>query len=100
MAVTPVAGLVSQVTSGGVAVTVVPGGPNGGFIVNPYTATDQGISNVEPLYVNAVTAATLNGNGTTFAIQPGGSWEIIPGQTTPTSVNAASDGHKFSVVWY
>ena len=98
--VTPVAGLTSTVTTGGTAVTVVPGGPNGGFITNPYTAADQGISAAENLYVDAVDTATTTGNGTTFTIFPGGSWPIIPGQTTPTTVNAVTSGHKFSVTWY
>ena len=78
----------------------VPPNPNGGFITNPYSATDQGIAAVEVLYVNPVTNAALQGNGTNFPLQPGQTWEIIPGQTTPTSVNAATAGHKFSVVWY
>ena len=98
--VTPVAGLVSMVTTGGVAVTVVPGGPNGGFITNPYTAADQGIVTAENLYVDAVNPATTTGNGTTFTIFPGGSWPIIPGQTTVTTVNSVTDGHRFSVTWY
>lgn len=87
-------------TTGGTAVTVVPTGPNGGFITNPLSATDQGIATAEVLYVNPVSGATLNGNGTTFALQPGQTWLIIPGQSTVTSVNAATSGHKFSAVYY
>lgn len=97
-AVTPVPGEVSEVASGGTAVIVFAGGPNGGIITNPYTATDQGISNTEPLYVDPVGSATTNGNGTTFALQPGQSWTAIPGQTTQTSVNAATGGHKFAAI--
>ena len=96
--VTPIAGEVSQVASGGTAVIVIAGGPNGGIITNPYTAADQGIANTEPLYVNPVGTATTNGNETTFALQPGQSWTAIPGQTTATSVNAATNGHKFSAI--
>jgi hypothetical protein len=91
--VTPVAGLTSQIAVGGTAVIVVPANPNGGFIQNPANAT-------ETLYVNPVTTATLTASGTNFGLPPGGIWEIIPGQTTPTSVNGATTGHAFSVVWY
>lgn len=98
--VTPVAGLVSEVTTGGTAVTVFAALPNGGFITNPASAADQGIAVAESLYVNPVGAAALEANGTTFEILPGGSWEVIPGQTTLTTVNSVSDGHKFSAVKY
>lgn len=100
MGVTPVPGLVSTVAVGGAAVTAVGPNPNGGFITNPATAADQGIVTVEPLYINPVATAGTSGNGTTFALAPGQTWLIIPGQTTPTSVNAASNGHKFSVIFY
>lgn len=95
--VTPIPGNASEVVTGGVPVQAILGGPNGGTITNPITADDQGIGNPEPLYVNPVTDATLSGNGTTFSLQPGQSWEVTPGQTTVTSVNAATGGHKFSV---
>lgn len=98
MAVTPTPGVNSSVATGGTPVVVAAPGPAGGFLVNPAMASDQGLSNVETLYVNPVGNATLQGNGTTFALQPGQSWAFIPGQTTPTTVNAESDGHKFSVV--
>ena len=100
MSIIPTPGLVSVVTVGGTPVTVANGGQNGGIITNPLLATDQGIASTEPLYINPVTAAGLAGNGTTFALQPGQSWEFIAGQTTPTSVNAVTSGHKFSVVIY
>ncbi len=102
--VTPQAGAASVVTTGGTPVVAVVANPSGGFITNPQTAADQGNTDPdafpEPLYVDPVTAAGLQANGTTFAIPPGGSWPLIPGQTTPTSVNAQTDGHKFSVVFW
>jgi hypothetical protein len=100
MAVTPISGLASVVTVGGTPVIAVGANLNGGVITNPYTATDQGIGTAEPLYVNPVGAASTSGNGSTFALQPGQSWTIISGQTTPTSVNAATSGHKFSCISY
>lgn len=98
VAVTPTAGNASEVVVGGTPVVAVVGGVNGGFITNPVSPADQGLSNTEALYVNPVGDAGLTGNGTTFSLQPGQSWSVIPGQTTQTSVNAATSGHKFSVV--
>jgi len=96
--VTPIAGLTSVVAVGGTPVNAVAGGPNGGLIVNPYTPTSQDLADAEPLYIDPVGAAGVEGNGTTFELQPGQSWTLIPGQTTPTSVNAPSSGHKFTVI--
>lgn len=98
--VTPQAPLASAVAVGGTAVTVFPAGITGGFIQNPASAADQGLGGTEPLYVNVVGAATLNGNGTTFALAAGQTWTAIPGQTTITSVNATSNGHKFTATWW
>jgi len=98
MAVTPIAGLVSVVTTGGTPVTAIAANPNGGIITNPLTATDQNISIAEPLYIDPVTSPGLAANGTTFRLEPGQSWLVIPGQSTVTRVNAATSGHKFSVV--
>lgn len=98
MSATPIAGLVSVVTTGGTAVTAIGIGPGGGIITNPLSAADQGIGTAEPLYINPVGSAATSGHGTTFALQPGQTWTVIPGQSTTTSVNAASSGHQFSVV--
>lgn len=89
-----------------VATSATPGTPvvgidinqSGGYIVNPITAADQGIAAAEPLYVNQVTGATLQGNGTTIALQPGQSYSVIPNATTPVTVCAASPNHKFTAV--
>lgn len=96
--VTPKAGIVSVVAVGGTPVVTVGPGPNGGFITNPASKDDQGIAAAEVLYVSPVGSAGLAANGTTFALQPGQSWPLIAGQTTNTSVNANTGGHKFSVV--
>ena len=99
-AVNPQAGPNYIVATGGVSVIAVPANPTGGIITNPFLATDQGIAAAEVLYVSPVVGANTVANGTTFALQPGQSWTIIPGQTTVTSVNALTAGHKFSVVWW
>jgi hypothetical protein len=101
--VTPIPCLTSVVATGNTAVTAVDVNPNGGFLQNPASAGDQGLGASEDMIVNPVTAAAAPGvaggvNGTNFRIPPGGGWNIIAGQTTQTSVNAASSGHKFSGV--
>lgn len=93
---TPTAGTASAIVTGGTALTAVTGPVNGCVITNGLTATDEGVT-VEPLYVNMVTTATAQGNTTTFALQPGQSFNCIPGQTTNVSANAATTGHKFTV---
>jgi len=102
MTVTPQAGLADIITTGGIAVQAIPALPNGGVITNPLLAGDQGISVAEVLYVDPVGScgglSLPAGNGTVFALQPGQTWTVIPGQSTPTYVNAASSGHLFSVV--
>jgi hypothetical protein len=97
--VTPVAGPNTFITTGGVSVIAIFPAPNGGYITNPLSASDQGIATAETLYVDPVgSAGVLHANTTTFALAPGQTWTVIAGQTTPTFVNAATSGHKFSAV--
>jgi hypothetical protein len=101
--VTPVPALNSQVTTGGTAVNAFGPGPNGGFLQNPASANDQAISAAEDIVVNPISAAVAPGvsggvNGPNFRIPPGGSWTVIAGQTTSTSINATTSGHKISGV--
>ncbi len=91
MAVTPIPGQNTIITVGGTAVQVFPPGINGGYITNPYSQTEE-------LYVNPIDAATVTANGNTFALEPGQTWNAIPGQSTPTTANAVSNGHAFSAV--
>lgn len=91
----------SSISTGGTAVVAVPANPNGGIITNPLASTDQNVSAAEVLYVDCVgTCPTLGAYGTIFALQPGQSWTIIAGQATATYVNAASSGHRFSVIYW
>lgn len=99
--VTPIPALNSQVATGNTAINAFGPNPNGGFLQNPASAGDQGLGASEDLIVNPVTTAAAPGvaggvNGTNFRISPGGGWSLIAGQTTPTSINAASSGHKIS----
>jgi len=102
MAVTPVPADVTIVATGGTPVNAIaanPAGIGGGILANPIQPADQGLANAEPLYVDPTgNPATLQGNGSTFRLESGQSWSAIPGQTTATSVNAQSSGHKFSGV--
>jgi hypothetical protein len=95
MAVTPLPALVAVVTTGGTPVTPIPGNISGGFITNPPEATLS-------LYVNPIDGATQTASGNTFELPPWATWNVIPGQTTATSVNSATgdDGHVFSVVYW
>lgn len=94
MAVTPIPALTYQVATGGTAVVVIPANPNGGAITNPVTATEY-------LFVDPTgAAATTTAQNTTFGLAPGQTWNVIPGQTTTTSVNAASSGHAFSAYYF
>jgi hypothetical protein len=101
MAVTPRAATNTTVATGSTPVIAFDANINGGLLQNPVLNTDQGIGTAEPLYVDPTGAeATLQGNGTTFRIEQGGFWAGIPGQTTQTTVNAATSGHKFSGIQY
>lgn len=95
----PKAGLVAKVTTGGTAVTALSTVANGCTITNPLTAGDEGIGAAEPLLIDPTgAAATAAANGTTIALPAGSSWSCIPYSGKAVSVNAATSGHKFSVV--
>lgn len=84
------------VAVGGVSVVAMYGPMSGGLIVNPYLSEDQNILSAEVLYVSLTGPAALEANDTTFAIQPGGFYQIPTGQTESVWVNAATSGHSFS----
>lgn len=95
----------TEVVTGGTAITSIPADAAGGIIQNPYDAQDQNISPADPeiLYVDPINAPGSTpgaGNGTCFALYPGQTWEVIAGQDTPTRVNAATSGHKFSGIYW
>ena len=98
MTVTPIPAINAVVAVGGTAALVFAANPNGGVITNPSDPADQGVNPAEVLYVNPVGNAGLSANGTTFALYPGQSWTVIPEQSTTTTVNAATSGHKYSAV--
>lgn len=93
-------GASSVVTVGGVPAIAAYPLAAGGFIANPLSAADQGLSLAEPLYVSFAGPATLSATLTTTEVFPGQSIAIPANSTLPASVNAVSSGHKFSVVIY
>ena len=93
MSVTPIIGTNVTVPVGGTPVQAIPPDPAGGVITNPYDA-------IEPLFVNPLGDADTSAGGATFALQPGQEWNVIPGQTTQTTVNAATAGHAFSAIYW
>jgi hypothetical protein len=91
------------IVTGGTAVQLFPGGLTGGILQNPQAKQDEGIANAEPVYVDPVGipgSALGSGWGTTFTIYPGGTWLAIPGQSTQTMINAATNGHRVSAVYW
>ena len=95
----PVQGL-AIVTSGtpGTPVDAIAPNQSGGYIVNPLEGVDQGQGDAQVLYVNPVGPATLTANTTTLALQPGQSFAIVPGATTPVSVASPAANHYFTAV--
>lgn len=88
----------SQVYIGGTPVTAIYGPVSFGLIVNPLSAADQGVPQIENIYVDLVNPAALGETTTTVPVPPGGSFFVPPGTSTDVSVNAATTGHKFSAI--
>jgi hypothetical protein len=99
MATTPTVGIATQTpATSGLPINAITQNMTGGYVVNPYSATDQGLATAEVLYVNQVGTAETEANGTTIALQPGQSYTVIPNTTTPVSVASISANHKFTAV--
>ena len=86
----------TAVVRGGQSVVALVGGALGGYVVNPPTSADQGLTVAETLYVDPTGPATLYQTATTVPLAPGQGYNLAPGQTTPLWVNAKSSGHLFS----
>lgn len=99
----PGAGLASEIATGGTSVVVASGPISGGYIANPASDAAQGVT-AENLYVDPVGdpgATDADANGTTTALVPGQSYSIPPLPAgSSLRANAASSGHKFTVVLY
>lgn len=98
--VTPQIGLVTQINNGGVAVQVFLPGAYGGYIWNPLTDADQGIT-AEDLFVDPYGPPQLQGFGTTVRLEPGQSWSVpLAKSTSGVWVNATTIGHRFTAVFW
>ncbi len=87
----------TTVTTGSTAVTPIASVTTGYSIGNPVTATEQGVSPAESLFIDITgVAATILGVGTTLELLPGQVFPGVGASTTGVSINAASSGHKFS----
>lgn len=96
---TPVQGLAVTTGAAGAPVTAIAANQSGGYVVNPLDPADQGqATDAAVLYVNQVGPATTVANTTTLALQPGQSYQIVPGATTPVSVASNAANHKFTAV--
>jgi hypothetical protein len=87
---------ISQVPFGNRPVTAIYGPCLGGFIQNPATARDQGLAQVENLYVDPVNPATTFASVTCVVIAPGQSYQVPVNFGGDLSVTAASSHHRFS----
>jgi hypothetical protein len=98
----PTPGLASATLEPGEAIQVAAGGVaasyTGGTIFNPLSAADQGLSAAEPLFVDLTGPAYASAKASTIALDPGASIELPAALTRGAWVNAASGGHKFTVV--
>lgn len=100
--ITPAAGAASAIVTGGTAITLVNGPIQGGYVVNPCNLAAQGIGTAENAYVDPVAApgsTDAAANGTTVALQPCQNYPLPPLATGQSlRGNAATTGHKFTVV--
>ena len=89
-------GFVTQVPVGGQSVQVgdTTIDPNGGLIINPLSATDQGVPTAESLWVNLVGAATTSPSNGTVEIVPGQAFLVPRGSNV--WVTATTSGHQFT----
>lgn len=96
---TPISGPATQTPpTVGQSVIAISNNQSGGYIVNPLLASDQGLPVAEVLFVNQVTLADTQANGTTIALQPGQSYTVIPNTTTPVNVSSPTPNHRFTAV--
>lgn len=93
-------GINSQVVAGGTSVIVAYPFNLGGFIVNPYSNTDQGLVNLEVLFVDPTGPAAMFETTTTVAVYPGSVYNIPANSSSSVWVNSASSGHKFTSVFF
>jgi len=104
--VTPEAGLAFEIITGGTAIVVASGPISGGYVINPNPVAAQGIGGDVPengyLDMTEPPGSTdSTASGTTSILFPGDRFDL-PALNGGVSVyvNAASSGHKLTVVIY
>ncbi|HXB12769.1 MAG TPA: hypothetical protein VNZ45_12330 [Bacteroidia bacterium] len=98
-AIVPTAGLTSTVAASGKSVQVSSSSAVGGYIINPASNVDQGLSQANILYVDPTGPASNGISATTIQLYPGVKFEIPP-NSNGVWCNSNSSGHKFTVVQY
>lgn len=88
--------VVDTISMGGTPVFAAYGPMLGGFITNPYTASDQNVPIQEAIFVNLISAADPIETTTTFPVQPGDTFPLPIGFAGKVSVVAATSGHRFA----
>jgi hypothetical protein len=96
--VIPIRGLNTIVTIAGRSITVAGSDSVGGYIINPYSVVDQGLTKLHTLFVDPTGPAQTFETGTTVAIPPGGYYSLPPNVPTGIWVNSLASGHKFTAV--
>lgn len=96
--VVPSKGLVSKIFVASISVQVSSGNALGGYIYNPASAYDQGLSIPAVLYVDPTGPAANRITATTVGLQPGQRYDIPPESEYGVWVNSNSIGHCFVVV--
>jgi len=93
-------GAASRIPLAGVSIPAVYGPVLGGFVVNPFSAADQGLQTAEPLFLDPTGPAALFETSTTIELSPGGTWSLPANFGGTLYINAATAGHQFSSVVY
>jgi hypothetical protein len=95
VSVTPLPGFANQVVTAQQPVLVSGADAIDGYIINPGTIIDQGLPNLNILYVDPTGPAAFVQTATTIAVQPGGRFDFPPNVAFGIWVNSQASGHKF-----
>ena len=94
----PIPGIRVQIKVAGQSVNVTGETSVGGYIVNPLTAEEQGLSEAHDLFVDVTGPAGTAESLTTVAIKPG-SYYVLPRNIhTGVWVNSLASEHRFTAV--
>lgn len=91
-------GVHSEVPLGGTPVIAIYGQSQGALVYNPLLAVDQGLPEVEVLWLDLVNPAVTHQTNTCLPLQPGEWFRVPPDSTVDVTVNAQTSGHRFSVI--